>query len=112
MIRHVVALQLHASDPVERRRLARDIKTRLEALRGLNEGVLAIDVHLERRDAPPHWPLVLIADFADEDSLDHYQSHARHRDVLDWLNGGVVSDRAVVDFEIDLGPESDVTRHR
>ena len=100
MIRHVVALQLHASDPAERHRLAQDIKSRLESLRDLNEGVLTIEVHLERRDAPPHWPLVLIADFADEDSLEHYQSHPRHRDVLAWLNDGVVSDRAVVDFEI------------
>lgn len=98
MIHHIVALRLAALDPAEHDRLAHEAIARLEALRDLSAGVLALDVHPDLGDAPGHWSLVLVSRFDTLASLDHYQHHPRHRAVLDWLNDGVVAERAVVDY--------------
>jgi hypothetical protein len=100
VIRHVVAFELAAQDESARRRDALDFAARLEGLRGVVAGVLAIDVHHDLGLVDSHWPLVLVADFESLDALEAYQSHPRHREVIDWANDGVVSNRAVVDFDL------------
>lgn len=99
MIRHVVALRLSGDDD-DVRQNALDVARRLEALADVVPGILSIKVHLDLGLVAAHWPLVLIADFADAAALEAYQSHPRHREVLAWLNGGLVADRATVDFEV------------
>jgi len=100
VIRHVVALQLASKDPVARREHSMRIKSDLEGLADAVQGILAIDVHLDLGVVATHWPIVLIADYDSTDSLDSYQDHPRHKNIVDWMNSGIVSDRAIVDFEL------------
>jgi hypothetical protein len=100
VIRHVVAFELAAEEETARRRDALDFAARLEGLRDVVEGVLAINVHHDLGLVTSHWPLVLVADFESLEVLEAYQSHPRHREVIDWANDGVVANRAVVDFEL------------
>jgi hypothetical protein len=100
MIRHVVALQLVASEANTRTQHAHEIQRRLEALDDLNDGILAINVHFDLGEVATHWPVILIADYTTTESLDDYQTHPRHRAVIEWMNSGVVSERAVVDYEL------------
>ena len=100
MIRHVVAFQLASGDALVRARQAAEIKERLEALVDVVPGVVAIGVHLDLGLVEGHWPLIMVSDFEDLDALDAYQAHPRHRTVIAWLNDGVVSDRACVDFDL------------
>ncbi|HSN02406.1 MAG TPA: Dabb family protein [Acidimicrobiales bacterium] len=101
MIRHVVALELAATDSEVRRRHAEAIKSRLEALADVDQGIIDISVHFDLGLVESHWPLVLVADYVDYDSLESYQAHPRHVEVLAWMNDGVISARAVVDYVID-----------
>jgi len=100
VIRHIVALQLASTDPVVRREQAATIKERLEELVDVDPGVLAITVFFDLGEVATHWPLVLVSDFSTAQSLDAYQMHPRHRAVVEWMNQGVVSDRAVIDFAV------------
>jgi hypothetical protein len=101
MIRHVVAIQLASTDADVRRRHAEEIKSRLEALEDVVAGISDITVHFDLGLVDTHWPLVLVADYADHDVLEAYQVHPRHVEVLAWMNDGVVSGRAIVDYVID-----------
>lgn len=101
MIRHVVALQLAATDVDVRSLHAEEIKTRLEALADVVPGIIHIAVHFDLGLIATHWPLVLVADYVDNDALEAYQAHPRHGNVLAWMNDGVVSGRAVVDYALD-----------
>ena len=102
MIRHVVALRLASDDVALCAQQALEIKERLEALLDVDPGIVALDVHFDLGLVEGHWPLILVSDFASLDALEAYQSHPRHRDVLAWMNSGVVSQRAVVDFDVDV----------
>ena len=101
MIRHVVALQLAATEEDARRSDALEIKSRLEGLAQVVPGIVDIAVHFDVGLVASHWPLVLVADYRDNAALEAYQAHPRHLEVLAWMNDGVVSGRAVVDYEID-----------
>jgi hypothetical protein len=76
------------------------IKSDLEGLVDAVQGILAIDVHLDFGVAATHWPILRIADYVSTDSLDAHQIHPRHKNNVDWMNSGIVSDRAIVDFEL------------
>jgi hypothetical protein len=100
MIRHVVAFRLSAEDDVERREQVAEIKLRLEALCDVVPGVINIEVHSDLGLIATHWHAVLVADYESNDVLEAYQAHPRHLEVIRWMNQGVVTDRAVVDFEV------------
>jgi hypothetical protein len=100
MIRHVVAMRLVASDAHTRTQFAHEIRRRLEALDDLSDGILAINVYFDLGEVTTHWPVILVADYTTSESLHDYQTHPRHRAVVEWMNGGVVSERAVVDYEL------------
>jgi hypothetical protein len=100
MIRHVVLLQFAAESPDNRHELALVAKEKLESLANGISGVVAIDVHEDLQLIQGHWHIILVADFHDYEALESYQVHAKHVEVLEWLNSGVVADRAVIDFEV------------
>jgi hypothetical protein len=100
MIRHVVALRLSAEEDAERLEQAVEVASRLEALADVVPGVISIRVHRDLGLVATHWPLVLVGDFEDIEALEAYQVHPRHLEVLEWMNQGVVTGRAVVDFEL------------
>ncbi len=101
MIRHVVALQLAAIDVTDRRHQAEEIKSRLEALADVDDGLLDITVYFDLGLVESHWPVLLVVDFTDNDALLAYQAHPRHVEVVEWMNNGIVSGRVVVDIEVD-----------
>ena len=100
MIRHVVAMQLGASEASTRAEHAHEIQRRLEELRDVNDGVLAVNVYFDLGEVATHWPVLIVADYSTMQSLDDYLTHPRHRAVVEWTNSGVVSERVVVDYEL------------
>lgn len=62
-------------------------------------GILSIEVHTDLGLVTSHWPIVLMSDLQSVESLQRYQMHPRHHEVIAWMNGGIVSDRTVVDYK-------------
>ena len=100
MIRHIVAFRLATADPDARRRQAAEIRERLTSLVGQIPGLLALDVFEDVGVVPSHWPLILISDFETPEALDRYMVDPRHRAVVEWMNNGIVVDRAAVDYDV------------
>ena len=100
MIRHIVSFQLRAEDPELRAQHVRELTTRLEGLVDVAPGILSIRVHPDLGLSHGHWPLILVSEFESLDSLETYLAHPRHVDVVDWAIDGIVSERAVVDFDL------------
>jgi hypothetical protein len=101
MIRHIVLLRLSGSSEEERRTQASLAKEKLEALAVGIDGVVTIEVREDLGFVPGHWHAILFSEFKDNASLDNYQAHPRHIEVVNWLNGGVVVDRAIIDYKTD-----------
>ena len=101
MIRHIVLLRLSGTSKAERHTQASLAKEKLEALSVGIDGVVRIEVREDLGFVAGHWHALLFSEFKDNASLEEYQSHPRHLEVLQWLNGGVVVDRAVIDYETD-----------
>ena len=101
MIRHIVAFQLASDDLDTRERHVAEMRSRLEALADAVPGIITIAVHEDLGVVASHWPLILVSDFESSDALDQYQTHPRHRAVVDWMNHGIVTDRVVVDYAVD-----------
>ena len=99
MIHHVVTFQLAAEDESTRRRHADEIAARLESLIDTVPGIVSIEVHFDLGLVASHWPVVLVSQFESVESLERYQMHPRHHEVIAWMNHGIVSDRTVVDYE-------------
>lgn len=98
MITHIVTLDLASEDRAVRASHAREIVRRLEALGDL-PGVVSLRVHHDLDLVAGHWPLVLVGEYDDVAALEAYQAHPRHREVLAWMNDGVVSARSTVDYD-------------
>jgi hypothetical protein len=90
--------RMAAEEPEQRRADVDGIRSRLEALGDL-DGVLSIRVHEDLGEVGSHWNVVLVADYASTEALSAYQVHPRHAEAVTWIDG-VVTDRAVVDFEV------------
>jgi hypothetical protein len=100
MIRHIVAFRLVDGDEVTRAHHVAAIKERLTGIADAVPGVLSLEVHGDLGYIHSHWPVVLIADFESNAVLEAYQAHPRHQDIVQWMDDGVVIDRAIVDFEV------------
>ena len=98
MIHHIVTLELASEDPALRASQAREIVTRLEALGDL-PGVASLRVHHDLGLVAGHWPLVLVGEYVDVAALEAYQADPRHREVLAWMNDGVIGARSTVDYD-------------
>jgi hypothetical protein len=101
MIRHIVALRLSGASETDRDEQFVQAKARLEALADVVPGVVSIRLGHDLGLIASHWPVVLVADFADNAALEAYQAHPRHVEVLAWLNDGIVVDRATVDYDTE-----------
>jgi len=98
MIRHIVSFQLLTSDPAQRRAHSRELRDRLAALRDVDPGVADLEVFFDLGEDERHWPVILVSTFADREALERYQVHPRHREVVAWMNDGVVGERVAVDY--------------
>lgn len=98
MIRHIVAWTLASDDPDQRAEDAAGIKTGLETLNGIIDGLSHLEVGIDVGLIPGNWDAVLISEFDDNKALEGYQIHPDHLAVVDYIKG-VTNGRMCVDYE-------------
>ena len=99
MVRHVVAFRLRAKDATQRAADSRRIQEDLQSLRGRIDEILDLHVGIDLGLVDGHWEVVLVSDFSDNAALERYQAHPDHVRVAQGISG-LVSDRAVVDYDL------------
>ncbi len=100
MIKHIVMWRLkdHAEGN-DKATNAKLMQSKLEALRGQIEGVLAIEVGIDFSASEASADVVLYSEFTDRAALAAYQAHPAHQAVVAFIKQ-VVSTRQLVDYEI------------
>lgn len=91
--------KLAAEDPHQKAMDAAGIRSRLEALVPLIDGLESLTVSVDLGDNSSNWDAVLESDFVDADALDRYLEHPDHVVVAAWMKT-VVASRSCVDFEV------------
>lgn len=78
---------------------AREVKSRLEALRGRIPGLREIEVGLDFERSAAAWDVALCCALDSRAALDAYQKHPLHQEVARFI-AAVRESRAVVDYEV------------
>ena len=98
MVVHIVFWRLHeTAEGKSRQENAREIKVRLEALRGL-PGLRRLDVGIDFAGTEQSSDVALYTEFDSRDALDAYQIHPAHQEFAAFL-APLRSERRVVDYE-------------
>ena len=99
MIVHIVFWRLHqAANGKSKHDNAREIKERLEALRGL-PGLRRLDVGIDFAGTEQSSDVALYTEFDSREALDAYQVHPAHQEFAAFL-APLRSERRVVDYEM------------
>ena len=100
MIKHIVMWRLkdHAEGH-DKATNAQLMKSKLEALRGQIDGVLAIEVGIDLSATDASMDVALYSEFADRAALAVYQAHPAHQAVVAFIKE-VVNARQLVDYEV------------
>jgi len=99
MIRHIVTWKLRAEDAEGKAAAVAEIKSVLEALVPVIDGLISLEVHPNAAYEDVNWHVVLVADYASVDDLTAYQVHPDHVAAAAIVRGHV-TERASIDFEI------------
>lgn len=100
MIKHIVCWKLKdEANGNDKSANAKQIKEKLEALKGQIEGLVNIEVGINIPEYPANYDVVLYSEVESKEALDHYQNHPLHQAVLPFVREVVVS-RVAVDYEI------------
>lgn len=100
MIKHIVTWRLKEyAEGNDKATNAQLMKTKLEALRGQIEGLLAIEVGIDFSATDASMDVVLYSEFPDRAALAAYQAHPAHQAVVAFIKE-VVSARQLVDYEV------------
>lgn len=78
---------------------AREVKARLEALRGKIPGLRHIEVGIDFERSQAAWDVALTCELESRAALDAYQKHPLHEEVARFILA-VRDARAVVDYEV------------
>jgi hypothetical protein len=78
---------------------AQEMKARLEALRGLVDGLLLLEVGIDFSRTSSSADVALYSEFTDRAALAAYATHPDHVAVADFVNT-VRVDRVVADYEV------------
>jgi len=98
MIVHIVFWRLHqTANGKSKHENAREIKERLEALRGL-PGLRRLDVGFDFAGTEQSSDVALYTEFDSREALDAYQVHPAHQEFAAFLTP-LRSERRVVDYE-------------
>ena len=101
MIRHIVAWRLKDSAlGNDKAANARQMKEKLEALRGRIPGLLRLDVGLDFSATENSSDLVLVTEFDSRAALAAYQVHPEHKAVVAFVSQ-IVAERRLIDYEAD-----------
>ncbi len=100
MIKHIVMWRLkEQAEGATKEENAQKMKQMLEALKGMISEIVQIEVGINRLESPAAYDVVLYSEFANLEGLNAYQIHPEHEKCKEFI-GKIVSDRAVVDYEI------------
>jgi hypothetical protein len=100
MIVHIVFWRLHeTANGRSKPDNAREIRSRLEALRPLISGLRRLDVGIDFAGAEQSSDVALYTEFDSREALDAYQVHPAHQDFAAFL-APLRSERRVVDYEM------------
>ena len=98
-IRHIVMWKLAAEDAATRASDAAEIASRLGALVGVIEDIQSLTVSTNVAYPEQNSDVVLVADYADLEAIDHYQKHPAHVEAASFVRS-VVSSRASIDYPL------------
>lgn len=99
MIRHIVMWKFRRDLEQESLAVAREMKERLESLRGKIEGLSSIEVGINCRESKSAYDAVLTADFASWEALDSYKTNPLHVPISEYCKARREA-RVDVDYEI------------
>ena len=100
MIKHIVMWRLkEQAEGATKQENAQKMKQMLEALKGMISEIVQIEVGINQLESPAAYDVVLYSEFANLAGLNAYQLHPEHEKCKEFI-GKIVSDRAVVDYEI------------
>jgi len=100
MIKHIVMWRLQdLAEGSSKAENAVKIKGMLEALPGVIPEIKKLEVGLNVIESPSVFDVVLYSEFDSLEALSAYQVHPEHEKCRDFIVK-VVSDRAVVDYEV------------
>ncbi len=100
MLRHIVLWRLQGASPADKRPVALEIKSRLEALNGRVPGLILLQVGIDFSESPESADVVLYSEFESRQALEAYQVHPEHVAVMPYIKS-VRTERRVVDYESD-----------
>lgn len=101
MIKHIVAWRLKDSALGQgKAENARQMKEKLEALRGRIPGLLRLEAGLDFSATENSSDVVLVTEFESREALAGYQVHPEHKAVVAFVSQ-IVSERRLVDYEAD-----------
>ena len=101
MIRHIVAWRLKDSALGNYKAAnARQMKEKLEALRGRIPGLLRLEVGRYFSATEYSADVVLVTDFDSREALAAYQVHPEHKAVVAFVSQ-IVAERRLIDYETD-----------
>ncbi|HOO12760.1 MAG TPA: Dabb family protein [Bacillota bacterium] len=100
MVKHIVAWKLKSfAGGRDSKENARIMKERIEGLKDKIKEILQIEVGINVNSSSAAYDVVLYSEFQDVESLDVYQNHPDHLEVVAFVKE-VTQDRIVVDYQV------------
>lgn len=99
MIRHIVMWKFRRDLEQNPLDVAREMKERLESLRGKIDGLNSIEVGINCRESKSSYDAVLTADFASWEALDSYKTSPLHVPISEYCKSCREA-RVDIDYEI------------
>ena len=96
MIKHIVMWTVEGENKEE---VISQIKEKLEAMPETISEIKQLEVGVNFKESPAAFDVVLTTAFKTKEDLETYVAHPHHQDVAKFI-GSVVSNRAVVDYEV------------
>ena len=97
MVRHIVIWNYQEGfSPEEKALKGKEVKEKLEALKEIISGVIALNVHIDSLSSSTK-DVILNSLFESEEALSAYQVHPAHKEVSAFV-GTVMKDRVCMDY--------------
>ena len=99
MIKHIVLWTLKGkADGIDKQEAIAKMKIKLESLTGKIDGLLSLQVGLNKNTSPEAYDICLVTEHISWEALQLYQDHPLHKEVAAYI-GEIRKNRAVADFE-------------
>lgn len=99
MIKHIVLWTVKGKEEgIDKQEAISTMKTKLESLVGKIDGLISLQVGINKNTSPEAYDICLITEHSSWKTLEFYQEHALHQEVAAYI-GKIRKTRAVTDFE-------------